>query len=406
MENLIIFGLFFGIFIGIASINFFKFRKRMKQKGNAEIIFSREGGQGVNILNSLENPTLLASYLKSLLENKAENNVVIEVSEVKTKALFSGKATFLKFDNNNSKIEILSNPDKLNVTPNTVNYSDIEKVFLNFRSYSETRGSGKSSRTYYYNQYWVTLRFRAEANIPDVAIYNKTTYVSQDNGLFETESRAVGEILAKLFKVNLVRIDGTEVEYTKLDESVTEKLKDFVRANYTFKKEPFTTQEIDGGFCINELQYYNVPKMVIGIIFISIIDTVVIIALFTTGFFRRESSPFYIIGLIALIEALSGILIFSWVNASKNKIPTFKPIVNVYKDKIVSNLKFKNGQLISSEESLVSKIEEIIVRYESSKGNTVKLIADDFSNRVVSYYDVQKANYMRDEILDILKRNS
>ena len=32
--------------------------------------------------------------------------------------------------------------------------------------------------------------------------------------------------------------------------------------------------------------------------------------------------------------------------------------------------------------------------------------ADDFSNRVASYYDVQKANYLKDEILDILKKIS
>ncbi|HOV12877.1 MAG TPA: hypothetical protein PK771_01220 [Spirochaetota bacterium] len=406
MESLFFFGIFIIIFVVIASVNFFKFRKMVKQKNNAQIIFSRENGQGINIINSLENPTVLTNYLNSLLQNKAEENIVVEVNEIKPNSLIKNNLTFLKFDNNNSKIDILSNPDKLNQSPLTVSYSDVEKILLGFRSFSETRGSGKSSRTYYYNQYWVTIKFKNGTNTNDVSAYNKITYVSQDKGLFETESRSVGELLAKIFKVNLVRIDGTEIEYTKLDESVTEKLKDFVRSNYSFKKEPFITQDIENGYCISELQYYNIPKMVLGIIFISILDIVSIFLLFRFHFLGRETNVFYVIGLIFLIELVCGLLIFYWVNASKNKTPTLKPIINIFRDKLVTNLKFKNGQLISSDEAIISKIEEIVVRYETSLGNSVKLIADEFSIRVASYSDVNKSNYLRDEILDIIKRVS
>jgi len=47
-----------------------------------------------------------------------------------------------------------------------------------------------------------------------------------------------------------------------------------------------------------------------------------------------------------------------------------------------------------------------VVRYEASMGHSVKLISDDFSVRVVSYSDLQKANYIRDEILNALKNLS
>ncbi len=406
MENFIIFGAFFVIFISIAFVGFLKFKRNIRQKNNASAIFSRNSAESVKIINSFENPILLTDYLNALLKNEAEKNVVIETAEYKNNTFLKKGLSFLKFDNEYEKIEILSNPDSLNTAPETVSYSDVGKVFLQFRSYSETRGSGKSSRTYYYNQYWVTLRINAGNSFRDIFVYNNTTYVSQDNGLYETQARAVGETLAKIFKVNLVRTDGSETEYDKLDESVVHKLRDFVRSNYSFKQEPFLTQEIDGGYCINELKYMNIPKLVLGIIFISIFDIIAIVLFVSSNILGREANPFYIFGAIVLVEILCAVLIALWVNLSKNKQPSLKPILYVYEDRIASNLKFKNGRIISKSESPIDKIEEIVVRYESSKGNTIKLVSDDFSNKVASFYDVKKANYLKDEILDILKRKS
>ncbi|HPO50287.1 MAG TPA: hypothetical protein PLO89_08195, partial [Spirochaetota bacterium] len=327
MENFIIFGAFFVIFISIAFVGFLKFKRNIRQKNNASAIFSRNSAESVKIINSFENPILLTDYLNALLKNEAEKNVVIETAEYKNNTFLKKGLSFLKFDNEYEKIEILSNPDSLNTAPETVSYSDVGKVFLQFRSYSETRGSGKSSRTYYYNQYWVTLRINAGNSFRDIFVYNNTTYVSQDNGLYETQARAVGETLAKIFKVNLVRTDGSETEYDKLDESVVHKLRDFVRSNYSFKQEPFLTQEIDGGYCINELKYMNIPKLVLGIIFISIFDIIAIVLFVSSNILGREANPFYIFGAIVLVEILCAVLIALWVNLSKNKQPMLKPIL-------------------------------------------------------------------------------
>ncbi len=150
----------------------------------------------------------------------------------------------------------------------------------------------------------------------------------------------------------------------------------------------------------------NIPKLVLGIIFISIFDIIAIVLFVSSNILGREANPFYIFGAIVLVEILCAVLIALWVNLSKNKQPMLKPILYVYEDRIASNLKFKNGRIISKSESPIDKIEEIVVRYESSKGNTIKLVSDDFSNKVASFYDVKKANYLKDEILDILKRKS
>lgn len=406
MESLVFFGIFIIILLSFALINFLKMKKKLKQKENAQAIFSRDGNNSITIVSAFDSSSQLLDYLKAMVENKHENNVIVESYEAKENGMTGNKMQFLKFDNNFGRIDILSNPDNLNVAPQTANYSDIDKVFLRFRSYSETRGSGKSSRTYYYNQYWVTLRFKENINHPEAIIYNKTTYVSQDNGILETESRAVGELLAKILKINLVRIDGSEVEYTKLDESILAKLNDFVMTNYQFKKPPFSVEEIESGYCINQLQYYNIPKIVLGIIAIVLSDAILIFCLFYFKLINVHFNLYYSLGLIFAILSFCGLSIFYWVKASKYKFPELKSIIKLYKEKIEINLKTKNRQVISSEEFNTSEIEEIIVRYETSRGYTVKLVADKFSARVASYYDEKKSNYLRDEILDILKKMS
>ena len=278
-----------------------------------------------------------------------------------------------------------------------------------FDSYSVTRGSGKNSRTYYYNQYWISLQSQRNPN-SDICVFNKSLYVSQDNGLLEIEVRAIGELLSKILKINLIRIDGSVIEPDKLDESVINKLNDFVKTNYLFKTEPFYSQEIDKGFCINKILYYNVKKIVFGTIFIiaaSIIGIIVYIYLNyhkqSYEFIEKQPNPFYTVIMIILIVLLAIFLIIFLVKNSKYKAPRFKPLIYIYKDKILSTLKIKDNNIISSDTSSVAEIEEISVRYERSLGYSVKLISDNFSKRVAYFNNVNKANYLRDEILSALK---
>ena len=44
------------------------------------------------------------------------------------------------------------------------------------------------------------------------------------------------------------------------------------------------------------------------------------------------------------------------------------------------------------------------MRYEKSKGYVVKLIGDNLVVNVGAFTDPNKANWLRDEILDLLKR--
>ncbi len=401
-------GIFIMVVIELRKIG--KKRNFSKEKNNAQSFFEKESGAAINTIDTTENSPALIEYLKSILEKKEEKNIVIDASESneKEQSLFQKKSlTFLKFKCDDESIDILSDPDNLKQTLKTISFADIDKIILKFKSFSVRRGSGKNSRTDYLNQYSTILKFKSEASCADVTIYDKVAYVSFDQGYFEVESRAIGELFAKIFKTNLVRIDGTEIEYTKLDESVTEKLKNFVKSNYSFKKEMFIVEDLDNnGASISKLQYYNVPKIVLGIILLSIIDIVGPILFFKTQPIGKELGFFHNVGVFILIEMLFGLIIFLWVKNSKYKMPKLKPIVHLYKDKIFTDLKIRNGELVSKNEVLVSEIEGIEVRYEVSMGYSVKLISDDFSVRVVSYNDVQKANYVRDEILNTLKKLS
>ncbi len=99
MENFIIFGAFFVIFISIAFVGFLKFKRNIRQKNNASAIFSRNSAESVKIINSFENPILLTDYLNALLKNEAEKNVVIETAEYKNNTFLKKGLSFLKFDN-------------------------------------------------------------------------------------------------------------------------------------------------------------------------------------------------------------------------------------------------------------------------------------------------------------------
>ncbi len=402
----IIFDIIFIIII--VSSNYFKTKKIEKLRQNIKNLFS--DNEYNEILNSVTNSYEFIKYLKAILGNKTEKQYIIELTNVKNNSFLSNKVEYLKFLPSYDKIEILSETNKYSM-PTQISYSDIDKIILDFKTFSEASRSGRSSTTYYYNQYIVKIKFKIM--MPELYVYDNTLLVSTDKGSIETESRAIGELLAKIFKVNLVRIDGTEVSCDKLDESVLERLNDFVKKEYSFKEPPFITRKYDDHYSINKLKYYNVPKMVLGIIAVSIIDVVFNSFFLQVTFFNQKDqiisqtnnsdAIFKFVLVLIASSLLLFIFILYWIKNSKNKIPDEVPLLLIYKDKILSNLKYKNNNLISSSEILISKIEEIVVRYEKSIGYSVKLISDEKNIRVASYYEINKADYLKDEIIYTLK---
>ncbi|HOJ64110.1 MAG TPA: hypothetical protein PLE45_06785 [Spirochaetota bacterium] len=397
------------IFLGIMFFSsFLKAKKLDGYKNNAKRILSK-GEENFSIINNVLNGQMFIEYLKSILNSSPDKNVIIELSALKNNLVIDNEIIYLRFDNDYNKIEILRNPNNANILPETFSFSDVDKIILGFKSFSERSGSGRSSTTYNYNQYTVSIKFKNRMN--DLFVYNKTLLVSDDKGPAEAESRCIGELLAKIFKVNLIRIGGEEVPYDKLDQSITEKLKDFAGLNYSFKKIPFTVEDRGDNFCINQLKYYNIPKMVIGIIILTILTFGSEFLLFRYTTFntinkeiKPETGQVEIVLISILIFILFILLLIFWIKQSKYKIPALKPLIIIYKDRILSKLVYKNNQLVSYNEFDLSKIEEIDVRYESSLGYSVKLVSDEKSERIASFYNANKSNYLKDEILSIIKR--
>lgn len=398
--------IFFDVCIFVCVLPFLRRQKLKKYKDNALSIFSKSIGSDVQIINNTLNTGYFLEYLKSIHNGKTYPDIIIELTSLKDSCIIEKNVSYLKFDHDYGNLEFLQNPEKNNYTPKKFSYYDIKKVILDFKSFIETRGSGRNSNTCYYNQYIVKLLLKNR--LKEIVVFNKILMVSDDKGQFESESRLIGEFLAKIFKVNLVRINGEEVSYDKLDVSIIEKLKDFEKRSYSFKQEPFMVDDRSDNFCVNELKYYNIPKMVIGIIFIIAANIIIHILLLKPIILNKSkayiSSTFQVVLTVMLLSVGFILLILIWINSSRNKIPKLKPILLIYRDKILNNLVYKNGVLTSYNEIDISKIEEVDVRYESSLGYSIMLVSDEKSYRIASFMDQNKSDYLKDEILSIIKR--
>lgn len=402
MIQVIIFAVFFagiGIWILISALRKKKFKKNaitafsQSTEVDDSNILMLDTGDAIKIIN----------YLKYLLEGSTNNKYSSEndVGESSTNEFLdkkviiniqdSGDSIFIHIDTLEKNIEVLINPKSQNDTPIALPFESFDVVKLIHKTYSVTTGSGKNRSTSYYNKYITNISVSSDI-LSEITVYNNKTQVSSDKGVLEISSRRIGELFAKLLKTDIIRTNGARVRYNDLDASVLEKL-DNNAPRITLNKNIFTTSKMNDSYVINRLLYYKKLRLVLGIIVSSVI--------FIIGLIFGIKYAGLLSGLP--INALFVIFLIFWIKSSRYKEPHEKPMIYVYKDQIITKPKFKNNVMVNGINIDLSNIEEIIVRFEKSKGFIVKALSDDKIFNIATFSHENTAQFIRGEILSLLK---
>lgn len=390
----------FGIFILIMVLSIGN--HVIKQK-KIKALLNMNSEKEIRILNNYSKDKETVGYFRYIFDNSFDSHHIWSNYDIAIEGKIIDETVYFMLDIENGVIKQLADYKSNNLNFITFNLSDIKQVKLRHKTWSETRGTGKNRSTYYYNGYYTDLIFN-DTQLPVITIYARYTQVGSDKGLLEAESRVIGELFAKHFEIPLERIDGTMVEHDKLDDSILEKIDEYQKETVYLKKEYFMSTQTQDGYLIGKFKYRNWGILITGIIILGL--TTFFVPLFFIDRINNivnlpYNDPKYT---SFIFYGLIGLLTLGLWKISKNNPPRYKIILLLTNDSLITHPKFNNTLQASGKISIkLDNIEEIVVRYEKSKGYVVKAVSDDLSVSLFSFADELKAKWIRNEILSILK---